>query len=197
MSDVQIIRELMNSARARPRVEIEELSDDSQDDSKLDLDNDTKTKFDEDEDDNTKTFKLPISKDQKSEGFDEVSKHEESRHDRDEDDDVDDATKNAHDLPRTGNYHEHDADADADADDKVGRDVEDQSHDDDDMADEHDFLLDMDEQRASLENLGTLLSAFFQDDRGLNVVDAIVQNSKVQNKICKTLERILDQLERA
>ena len=60
--------------------------------------------------------------------------------------------------------------------------------------DQQDFMVDVEE--AKLEQLGTLLSAFFQDDRGFNVVDAIVQNSKVQNRIAKALERICERLDR-
>lgn len=70
-------------------------------------------------------------------------------------------------------------------------DYEDEQDDDDEQ--QHDFVMDVEDAR--LEQLGTLLSAFFQDDRGFNVVDAIVQNSKVQNKIAKTLERIVERLE--
>ena len=70
--------------------------------------------------------------------------------------------------------------------------AEDNDNYEDDDDDEHDFLLDMDEQRVQMENLSTLLSMFFQDDRGLNVVEAIVQNSKVQNKISKSLDKIIE-----
>lgn len=181
MSDVQIIRELMNSARARPKVDIEELSDDSQTDV-----------LKPDDHDDTKTFDLSGGKDRNTDDtfINEILQKGDSK---DGLDDVDETSEHVDNL--TGAGH---SDSDGhDADDEDGRDAEQSCHEDDELADEHDFLLDMDEQRASLENLGTLLSAFFQDDRGLNVVDAIVQNSKVQNKICKTLERIADHLEKA
>lgn len=48
----------------------------------------------------------------------------------------------------------------------------------------------------SLEELGTLLSAFFQDDKGTNVVDAIRENSRVHLKIARTLEKILKVVEK-
>lgn len=41
------------------------------------------------------------------------------------------------------------------------------------------------------EELGTLLSAFFQDEKGTNIVDAIRENSRVHLKIARTLEKIL------
>ncbi len=78
--------------------------------------------------------------------------------------------------------------------DKKGEESDNEDATSEDEGDEHDFLLDMDEQRMQMENLGTLLSAFFQDDKGMNVVEAIVQNSKVQNKISKTLERLAENL---
>lgn len=60
---------------------------------------------------------------------------------------------------------------------------------------EKDFQFDEDETRIGIEQLGTLLSAFLQDDSGRNVVDAIVQNSKWQRNICRALEKISQQLE--
>lgn len=51
--------------------------------------------------------------------------------------------------------------------------------------------LDIDESKLKFEQLGTIFSAFFQDDRGLNVVDAIVQNSKVQNRLAKSVDRLI------
>ncbi len=48
----------------------------------------------------------------------------------------------------------------------------------------------------TLEELGTLLSAFFQDDKGTNIVDAIRENSRVHLKIARTLEKILKVVEK-
>lgn len=61
---------------------------------------------------------------------------------------------------------------------------------------EQDFELDMDEGRLRMEQLGTLMSAFFENEQGLNVVDAIVQNSKVQHRISKMMEKLLEILEK-
>ena len=47
---------------------------------------------------------------------------------------------------------------------------------------------------SGIEQIGMMLSAFFQDDNGRNVVEAITQNSKVQMRLCKALERIADSL---
>ena len=60
---------------------------------------------------------------------------------------------------------------------------------------EKNFQFDEDDTKFGMEQLGTLLSAFFQDDSGRNVVDAIVQNSKWQRNICRALEKISYQLE--
>ena len=60
---------------------------------------------------------------------------------------------------------------------------------------EKNFQFDEDDTKFGIEQLGTLLSAFLQDDSGRNVVDAIVQNSKWQRNICRVLEKISDQLE--
>ena len=62
---------------------------------------------------------------------------------------------------------------------------------------EKNFQFDEDETKFGIEQLGTLLSAFLQDDSGRNVVDAIVQNSKWQRNICRALEKISDQLEKS
>lgn len=59
---------------------------------------------------------------------------------------------------------------------------------------EKNFQFDEDETKFGIEQLGTLLSAFLQDDSGRNVVDAIVQNTKWQRNICRALERIGEQL---
>ncbi len=59
---------------------------------------------------------------------------------------------------------------------------------------EKNFQFDEDDTKFGIEQLGTLLSAFLQDDSGRNVVDAIVQNSKWQRNICRALEKISDQL---
>lgn len=60
---------------------------------------------------------------------------------------------------------------------------------------EKNFQFDEDDTKFGIEQLGTLLSAFLQDDSGRNVVDAIVQNSKWQRNICRALEKISTQLE--
>lgn len=59
---------------------------------------------------------------------------------------------------------------------------------------EKNFQFDEDETKFGIEQLGTLLSAFLQDDSGRNVVDAIVQNTKWQRNICRALDRIGEQL---
>ena len=60
---------------------------------------------------------------------------------------------------------------------------------------EQDILFDgEDTVSTGVEQIGMMMSAFFQDDNGRNVVEAITQNSKVQMRLCKALERIADSL---
>jgi hypothetical protein len=60
---------------------------------------------------------------------------------------------------------------------------------------EQDILFDGEDACSTgVEQIGMMLSAFFQDDNGRNVVEAITQNSKVQMRLCKALERIADSL---
>lgn len=48
----------------------------------------------------------------------------------------------------------------------------------------------------TMADIGTVLSLFFQDTKGKNVVDALVQNTKVHHKISQHLERIADLLDK-
>ncbi|CAL8461151.1 g682 [Coccomyxa elongata] len=60
---------------------------------------------------------------------------------------------------------------------------------------EQDILFDgEDAVSTQVEQIGVMMSAFFQDDNNRNVVEAITQNSKVQMRLCKALERIADSL---
>ncbi len=60
---------------------------------------------------------------------------------------------------------------------------------------EQDILFDgEDAVSTQVEQIGVMMSAFFQDDNSRNVVEAITQNSKVQMRLCKALERIADSL---
>lgn len=48
----------------------------------------------------------------------------------------------------------------------------------------------------TMVQIGTVLSLFFQDNKGKNVVDALVQNTKVHHKISQYLERIVELLDK-
>ena len=73
---------------------------------------------------------------------------------------------------------------------------EDDEDDDDDENDNEDDDEDEDSD-PNLERLAAMLSAFLQDDKGRNIVDALVYHNKVQTRICKALERIADTLQNA
>ena len=45
------------------------------------------------------------------------------------------------------------------------------------------------------DELGAMLAAFFHDEKGTNIVEAVRENSRVQLKIARTLERILKAVE--
>ncbi|CAK0767178.1 hypothetical protein CVIRNUC_003435 [Coccomyxa viridis] len=60
---------------------------------------------------------------------------------------------------------------------------------------EQDILFDGEDTASTgVEQIGNMMSVLFQDDNGRNVVEAITQNSKVQMRLCKALERIADSL---
>ena len=84
------------------------------------------------------------------------------------------------------------------ADDDNQNDAEDDAEDD---AEEEDVAENDDDGKDTEETGDTqwasILSAFLQDDKGWNVVDAIVQNSKVHMRICRALERIAELLEKS
>lgn len=49
---------------------------------------------------------------------------------------------------------------------------------------------------SSAEDMGLVMSAFFQNDHGINVIDAIQQQTKVQMRIFQQLERLATAIER-